>query len=539
MPGARHLIGLLLISIVVAACGGGDEDSENADREPSWVTIQTRAPIAIYGARDDGGKHPIELSAGLDFTPATPFGRVSPDGRQIAMRAMAASDVVRQNYLRNADGSKLRKISQVVNPAAVVLPAVWAPDSSALIYTADGDTADVFELYRVDRDGANHEKLNDPLNANETIIGPTWSPDSRYIAFQVRTIGDSFGKALGIYDTHTGTQVRVEVPQFIVQDSVRWSPTSEKLAYLRNDNDGTGNKWEVYMLNSDGSDHDGPFNGPLSSEIYLGDYRWSPDGRYLAQLFRMRAASLGGDHAKRFLNIYDLQPGVAVPSKRVHDFRVSGPGGSNPNNSSDCEDLCSFEWSQSGTELIFLSDVDTGGFVEPWSYSVAGDNSRKLNHGFPDTNDAYRILGTTADDRYLLYQGGYSGNSTVFKELVDFSAPGDPATRIAGFGDLIRSTTWRPDHRRIFFARQNTMENFIEIRREKSFDTGSNIVEPRLPKELVINAIELSADSEVAAFLVLDTIAGGFPGSVYSVPTSGGEAKIISGSLDVERMLGY
>jgi Tol biopolymer transport system component len=526
--------------MLVAACGGsggGDGTDESASREPAWVTILTRGPAAIYGARDDGGKNPVELSAGLDFSPASPFGYVSPDGRQIAMRAMAASDSVRQNYLRDTDGSNLRKISQLANPAAVVLPAVWAPDSSALVYTADGDTADVFELYRVDRDGANHEKLNDPLNVNETLFGPIWSPDSRYIAFQIRTIGGSFGKALGIYDTRTGTQARVAVPQTIVPESVRWSPTSEKLAYLRYDNDSTGNKWEVYTLNADGSDHDGPFNGSLGSELYLADYKWSPNGRYLAQLFRRRAASLSGEHAIRFLNIYDLEASnPASASKRVHDFRLYST-----TNSNDCRDYCGFEWSQAGTELIFLSDADTGSFIEPWSYNVAGGTSRELNHGLPDpvNYDVSRILGTTADDRYLLYQGGYPSNTTVLKELIDFSAPGDPAIRIAGLGDLIRVTTWGPDHRRIFFARQNTAENFIETRREKSFETGSNILEPRLPAELVINDIELSEDSEVAAFLVLDTIAGGYPGSIYSVPTSGGEAKKISRSLDVERMLGY
>lgn len=60
----------------------------------------------------------------------------------------------------------------------------WSPTSSALVYVADQDTHDLFEIYTTPADGsAPPVKLNGSVHVGDELGAPRWSPTGTHIAF--------------------------------------------------------------------------------------------------------------------------------------------------------------------------------------------------------------------------------------------------------------------------------------------------------------------------------------------------------------------
>lgn len=521
-----------VVASTLAGCGGGGSSSGegNVSRVPQPVVFITDNPIAVYSVLDDGSEPPVELSTGLDVPFPSP--RVSPDHKQVLLRGLAAGDTVAQIYVRNLDGSGLVRLSNVANPAATIHSGMWQPDGSLVIYSADGDTAGVNELYRVNRDGTHHEKINEPLNPGESVHDTFWSPNGRYIAFVIRSnVGSNV--AIAVHDTDLDTQVRIPVA-FTFTD-VKWSPTSEKLAYLRRDTDASLDPaYQLYTVNPDGTGHV-LSNGSLGSANFLSEYEWSPDGQLLAQMFRLREDFAVNDYARDFINIYDL----AIPlSTRVVDLAVNRTLPLIPRNLGNCFELCKFAWSEAGTELAFLSNHDSLAELEVYSYNVKDGISRELNHGFPATDDIRVLLGWTSDDRHLVYEGGVPGNTRRIAEFADPSSA-DPAVRISEFGNSIRTYEWSPDHDHLFATRVTGSESIVEVRHAASFDTPVEILVPNLPSsEYLLGSIHLSIDGGNVVYIAFDMM-NSFIRELRSTPTSGGPARLITGDLEVQRVVAY
>ncbi|UCH22741.1 MAG: PD40 domain-containing protein [Deltaproteobacteria bacterium] len=71
----------------------------------------------------------------------------SPDSFQVAYRADQATPDIIELFTVEPDGSNNRKVSGSLGPDQNVEELKWAPDSSRIAYRADQDSNDVFELY--------------------------------------------------------------------------------------------------------------------------------------------------------------------------------------------------------------------------------------------------------------------------------------------------------------------------------------------------------------------------------------------------------
>jgi Tol biopolymer transport system component len=489
----------------------------------------TDDPDGIYAVLDDGSGSPVELSAGLALV-----GNPDVSGNRVLLRGQASGDVLDQLYARNIDGTGLVRLSNLNNPDARVFSASFSLDGSSVMFIADGETVGVYELYLAKIGGIEPQRINDALNANESVGRYYWSPNGIHVAYTINTSGAT-AKAIEIYDTDNQSWFRVDFPEPV--DDLAWSPTGDKLAFIRKDRDGLKPAYQMYTIGVDGS---GPTksNGNLSAIHFLESYAWSPNGQYLAQMFRLRDEFDTNQHAKAFVNLYD----VSIPdSIRVVEFPIT-PDNRNRGN---CFLRCGFTWSHQGTELAYLSNHVSYEFrqtdeIELFSYNVDDRLDPQVQDGFPGDKTIRQVLGTTSDDRFLVYRGGAVSN-TGDLELVEYAdlVTSAPATRISEDGNEIRSYAWSGDHERFFDIRVTGGEHIIEVREEDDFTDAREILAPRWsPHDRFLQEINLSRDGKNLVYR-----AAGFRAAVSSqlrsTPVSGGPARLISGTLDVGGVIGY
>jgi TolB protein len=125
-------------------------------------------------------------------------------------------------------------------------------------------------IFTLGVDGTNPTKVTGEPNPMERTSDPSWSPDGSKIAFTWRFEGS------GIYvvDIDGSNETRLS-PEGVDDGSPAWSPDGSKIAFVsRRD----GN-WEIYVMNTDGSDPVRLTETTAASEGYPA---WSPDGNQIA-----------------------------------------------------------------------------------------------------------------------------------------------------------------------------------------------------------------------------------------------------------------
>ena len=186
--------------------------------------VVTAIPAAVRGTT-------MKLNPPLVNGGNVTSSRISPDGTRVVYRADQDTDEVFELYSVPLAGGPSTKLSgPMVNGGNTESIFQNAPDSSRVIYFADQDTDEILELYSVPIDGsAPPVKLNGPLVSGGNV--------------------DTFA---------------LEISQ-----------DSSRVVYLA-DQDVAGQN-EVYSRLIDGSGTSAKLNGPLISGGELSEFRISPD----------------------------------------------------------------------------------------------------------------------------------------------------------------------------------------------------------------------------------------------------------------------
>ncbi len=259
----------------------------NLTNNPAWDVQGAWSPdgtkIAFVSSRGSSGLH-LEVmnsdgSSPRDLTPEAQFGTCgqcgphnpfwSPDGRQIAT-VIEREDGARDLFIANSDGGPLTNLTGSLE--APVQVARWSPDGSCVGFHAgyEGDQ----NIYTIRPDGTDLRQLTD--FQSDEIFG-SWSPDGTRIVF-LRTgdldgDGEWDGSAMWVMNADGNSATQLLDPSSMVGDAL-WSPDGQRIAFqsLRD------NKWEIYVVNSDGSDVTQLTDtGEGMSRLWA----WSPDGRQL------------------------------------------------------------------------------------------------------------------------------------------------------------------------------------------------------------------------------------------------------------------
>lgn len=266
---------------------------------------------------------------------------LSPSGQELVFAA--DFDGHSRLWISGLDGSRLRKVSSLGNPAARVtdLEPAWSPDGRTIAYTSiDGSAHDIWV---VQADGAYPLKLT--INGAENGH-PAWSPDGRKIAFESDKDGT---RDIWIMNADGTQQVKV-LSSSGVDNTPKFSPSGDQIVFARTKDgattlmivnvNGTGlralttgisrdwepswgsrgilfssnrgpnsDRWKIWMVQPDGS------NLRKVSDADGHDPIWLPDGR-------IAFAANGGVASKALAVVSILNPatGEARPAVDVQGY---------------------------------------------------------------------------------------------------------------------------------------------------------------------------------------------------------------------------
>ena len=263
----------------------------------------------LFRAYYSGG----EFAYQARISPQMPAGRtvstfkLSPDGTRVVYRADQDSDDVYELYSAPAAGFDPDigswqgvKISHALSGGG----QTWAdfvitPDSSTVIYRADHDGDGVDHAWRVGINGGASTSITPALNDGDGVVaGIKVSPDGAWVVYLVRV--DVGQDRLVVVDTATWS-IRMATPTMDVGSRVsgfKISPDSRWVAYLA-DKD-THGSWELWAQRCDGGTPEYKLNPPLAG---LDDVQYYQIGANNRVVFTAKAA---GESSEQ---IYAATPG--------------------------------------------------------------------------------------------------------------------------------------------------------------------------------------------------------------------------------------
>lgn len=206
----------------------------------------------LYSRAIDGSGSRVRINDAISAPDQVLEGFIiSPDSTRAVYRIVDDSLEQFQLYSANVNGVGS---DVVVNGALAANRDVdgddftITPDSQAVIYLADQDTDDVFELYRAPITGGSTTKLSGTVSSPGVIEGSTYlSPDGEYVVFRLSASG-----ALQLYSARAdGTGSRVRLNGTLtgggqVDGSIFITPNSQRVVYLADED--TDDLFELYSV---------------------------------------------------------------------------------------------------------------------------------------------------------------------------------------------------------------------------------------------------------------------------------------------------
>ena len=206
----------------------------------------------LYSRAVDGSGSRVRLNDALS-APDVVLDRliISPDSSRVVYRIFDASAELFQLYSADTDasGTETRLNGGLVAGGDVDGDDyVISPDSQFVVYLADQETDDLFELYRVPITGGSTTKLSGAVSAPGVIEGSTYlSPDGEYVVFRLSSSG-----ALQLFAARadgTGSRVRLNgtlTSGGQVDGSIFITPNSQRVVYMADQD--TDDVFELYSV---------------------------------------------------------------------------------------------------------------------------------------------------------------------------------------------------------------------------------------------------------------------------------------------------
>lgn len=197
-----------------------------ADQETDQVFDLFSVPIA--------GGMAVRLNEPLAGQEVTEF-KIAPDGSRVAYRADQDAEGVFELYSAPLEGGPAVKLNGALAAGGNVNDTTFefSPDSSRVIYQADQDTNDVFELYVVPTGGGATLKLNSPLAADWDVSYFKISPDGSRVVYGIVQSVDPWGYETFSAPIDGGTAVQIDPDPTIegLLEVFSITPDSSRLVY--------------------------------------------------------------------------------------------------------------------------------------------------------------------------------------------------------------------------------------------------------------------------------------------------------------------
>ncbi len=399
---------------------------------PPGLALTSGTPSAtLFGSATSTGTFSFELTVddGMSTDSKTFVVHVRGDARWVAFVADGITDNVFEAFVVDVSGAA-PGAPIVVNPQAPFGDVAlgddsirMSPDNSKLAFIGDFDTSGVNELYVVDLSGVTPgvaQRVNGTLVAGGAVSDFRWSPTSEKIAYiadqDIDTRSELYVVDLGSGAPSASLKVSGNiVPNGDVEaDDVFWSPNGQRLAYVADQN--APGVFEVFTVDLSNltpgpAVQVNPAAGPASD---VDDFvLWTPDSRALIINSDHEAPGVDElyhvDVTTATVTVTKLNaPLVFNGDVRVNDYRVS----------------------PDGTKLIYTADQETNESDELYLVDLSGAviaPAVKLNNPMSPAQDIFNAQ-WSADSTKLVYVGDQDTDNQTELFLVDFSqgAPSAP-----------------------------------------------------------------------------------------------------------------
>ncbi len=147
----------------------------------------------LYSVPIGGGVTPIKLNGSLPIGGDVVEYEINPDGSMVVYKADQDTDGVFELYSVPIGGGTPTKLSGSMVIGGNVIYSEISSDGSMVVYKADQDTFDVIELYSVPIGGGTPTKLNGslPIGGDVSLQFDKISPDGRKVVYKADQDADN------------------------------------------------------------------------------------------------------------------------------------------------------------------------------------------------------------------------------------------------------------------------------------------------------------------------------------------------------------
>lgn len=378
---------------------------------------------------------------------------ISPDSSRVVYVADQETDEQEELYVASIDGSAtpIKLNDTLIADGDVFDPVVIAPDGTRVVYRADRDTENSWELFSVPIDGsAMPAKLNNALSPTGFTANQQITPDSARVVFIATDV--SSGPFELFSAPIDGSAAAVKLNDALASGgrvfSFEISPDGSTVVYRADEQ--VDNEVRLYAVPTDDSAAPTPLTTDLMSNEDAGQGYFTPDGSRV---------------------VYDATQVGTVGHNAI--FSVPSDGSTNPVRLSADLDLngfvSGFEISPDGSTVIYLADQDTDEVNELYSVPVDGSAAPtklsgtlvaggdvqlfgQTSHISPDSQTAVFVADKETDQVFEAYIVPLDGSAAPVKL-------NDPL--VAG-GRVIR-VRYSPDGTRVLYLADQETDDFFEI----------------------------------------------------------------------------
>ena len=249
------------------------------------------AVVELFVVPIDGSADAVKLNGFLAPDGTVWDFKITPDSATVVYRAEQDTSGVLELYAVPIDDSvdPVKLNGPLTAGGSVGFGSTYyiSPDSQRVVYMADQDTANVDELYSAPITGGSWVKLNPPLVPNGDIFWPLdvqISPDSSRVVYVADQETDEVYELFSV-PIAGGVATKLNGPlagNYLLSFEI--SPDGSRVVYLAEQDSVT--LYDLFSVTLTGADRI-KLNGPLGADEFVGYFQISPDSsRVVYQTFK-------------------------------------------------------------------------------------------------------------------------------------------------------------------------------------------------------------------------------------------------------------